>query len=101
MSLLMLVSREDFGGMGLMLMCDVGIGGTDNFCTDVLDSNGKLLPPNMKTMDINMTGCIYTVKLGVHYIRKNGDEGGSVVMTASGSSKCFHLLSLSMLTRRL
>lgn len=74
-----------------------GISSVDNFCTDKLDADGELLPPDMKTMDINMTGCIYTCKLGVYYIRKNGDEGGSLVMTASGSSEFFlqRLVSLS------
>lgn len=76
---------EKFGRID-HVFANAGIGGTDNFCTDVLDANGKLLPPNMKTMDINLTACIYTCKLGVHYLRRNGAEGGSLVMTASGSS---------------
>ena len=37
-------------------------------------------------MDINLNGMIYTSKLGIHYLRKN-QEGGSVVITASVSSK--------------
>ena len=65
----------------------IGISSVDNFCTDHLDSKGELLPPDMKTMDINLTGCIYTCKLGIHHMRKNGDEGGSVVITASASSR--------------
>lgn len=76
---------ETFGRID-HVFANAGIGGTDNFCTDVLDADGKLMPPNMKTMDINLTGCIYTCKLGVHYLRRNGEGGGSVVMTASGSS---------------
>lgn len=62
-----------------------GIGPIDSFVTDKLDSNGELLPPNMKCMDIGCTGFIYTCKLAVHHVRKNAN-GGSVVLTASGSS---------------
>lgn len=53
--------------------------------TDSFDSNGELEPPNLKTLDINLTGVIYTCKLGVHYLRRNPD-GGSIVITASASS---------------
>ena len=58
----------------------------DNFCEDKLDAKGELLRPDLKTMDINLTGPIYTCKLGIHYLKKN-KEGGSVVITASASSK--------------
>ena len=71
----------------ILIKLMLGISSVDNFCTDRLDANGELLPPNMKTMDINLTGCIYTCKLGIHYIKKNGDEGGSVAITASASSR--------------
>lgn len=69
------------------VFANAGIGPTDNFVTDRLDSNGELLPPNMKCMDIGCTGFVYTCKLAVHHIRTN-EAGGSVVLTASGSSKC-------------
>ncbi len=62
-----------------------GIGPTDTFVKDELDSNGDLLPPNMRTMDIDLNGPIYTSKLGIHYLNKN-PSGGSVVITASPSS---------------
>ena len=65
-----------------------GISSVTRFVEDELDSNGDLLPPDMKTLDINLTGVIYTCKLGVHYIKKN-QEGGSVVITASASSMSF------------
>jgi hypothetical protein len=78
----------------ILIEAMLGISSVDNFCTDHLDANGELLPPDMKTMDINLTGCIYTCKLGIHYIRKNGDDGGSVVITASASSKSCSISSL-------
>jgi NAD(P)-dependent dehydrogenase (short-subunit alcohol dehydrogenase family) len=69
----------------LQLTFYAGIGPVDNFITDKFDSNGELLPPNMKTMEVNLNGPIYTSKLGIHYLRKN-PAGGSVVITASASS---------------
>jgi NAD(P)-dependent dehydrogenase (short-subunit alcohol dehydrogenase family) len=52
---------------------------------DDVDENGDLLPPRLNTMNVNLMGCIYTVKLGIHYLKKN-PAGGSIVMTASASS---------------
>jgi NAD(P)-dependent dehydrogenase (short-subunit alcohol dehydrogenase family) len=42
----------------------------------------------MKTLDVNLTGVLYTVKLAVHYIKQNL-AGGSIVMTGSGSSETY------------
>jgi NAD(P)-dependent dehydrogenase (short-subunit alcohol dehydrogenase family) len=52
---------------------------------DDVDENGDLLPSKMNTLDVNLTGYMYTVKLAIHYLKKNLN-GGSIVMTASGSS---------------
>ncbi|KAK5173626.1 uncharacterized protein LTR77_002307 [Saxophila tyrrhenica] len=64
---------------------NAGIGPTDTFTKDTFDSAGELEPPNMKTMEINLNGPIFTSKLALHYLRKN-PEGGSLVITASASS---------------
>lgn len=39
----------------------------------------------MRTIDVNLTGVLYTVKLGIHHI-KASNHAGSIVMTGSGSS---------------
>jgi NAD(P)-dependent dehydrogenase (short-subunit alcohol dehydrogenase family) len=52
---------------------------------DDVDENGDLLPPNLKTINVNLLGCLYTVKLGVHYLKKSPSDS-SIVITASGSS---------------
>jgi NAD(P)-dependent dehydrogenase (short-subunit alcohol dehydrogenase family) len=52
---------------------------------DDVDENDDLLPPNKDTIDVNFIGCMYTVKLAIHYIKKNS-KGGSIVITASESS---------------
>jgi NAD(P)-dependent dehydrogenase (short-subunit alcohol dehydrogenase family) len=52
---------------------------------DDVDENGDILPPKKDTINVNLIGCIYTVKLAIHYIKMD-PKGGSIVMTASGSS---------------
>ncbi|KAK8045189.1 hypothetical protein PG993_005213 [Apiospora rasikravindrae] len=46
--------------------------------------------PNLKTLDVNLTGVIYTVKLAVHYMSKNqpspaNDSRGAIICTASNA----------------
>ncbi|KAJ9639188.1 uncharacterized protein PV06_09924 [Exophiala oligosperma] len=48
--------------------------------------------PTLPTLDVNLTGTIYTVKLGIHYIRKNATVNGatpaskgSIICTASNA----------------
>lgn len=74
-------------------MCS-GIRPTISLLEDDVDENGDLLPPSMNTFDVNFLGCLYTVKLGIHYIRQN-PRGGSIVMTASASSESLFPTSVS------
>ncbi|KAF2024644.1 NAD(P)-binding protein, partial [Setomelanomma holmii] len=67
------------------VFANAGIGPTISLLEDDIDENGDLLPPKLNTMDVNLTGCMYTVKLGIYYLKKN-PNGGSIIMTASGSS---------------
>ncbi|KAI1760177.1 NAD(P)-binding protein [Hypoxylon sp. FL1150] len=46
--------------------------------------------PRLRTLDVNLTGVIYTVKLAIHYIKKNQPDPstgsrGSVICTASNA----------------
>ncbi|KAI1344425.1 putative short chain dehydrogenase/reductase [Xylariaceae sp. FL0016] len=48
------------------------------------------LEPNLKVLDVNLTGTIYTVKLAVHYLRKNKPDPvtglrGSIICTSSNA----------------
>lgn len=67
------------------MFANAGIAPTISLLEDGVNSNGDLLPPNLKTINVNLIGCLYTVKLGIHHVRKNS-AGGSIVITASGSS---------------
>ncbi|KAK6952791.1 hypothetical protein Daesc_005085 [Daldinia eschscholtzii] len=46
--------------------------------------------PRLRTLDVNLTGVIYTVKLGAHYIKKNQPDPttgsrGTIICTASNA----------------
>lgn len=64
---------------------NAGVPPIATFLEDEVDDKGELLPPNLKVVQVNFIGLIYTVKLAIHHIRKN-PEGGSVVLTGSASS---------------
>jgi NAD(P)-dependent dehydrogenase (short-subunit alcohol dehydrogenase family) len=67
------------------VFANAGVSMTTTFLEDDVDENGDLLPPNLKTMNVNLIGCLYTVKLGIHHLRKDSRDS-SIVVTASGSS---------------
>ncbi|KAF1810405.1 NAD(P)-binding protein [Eremomyces bilateralis CBS 781.70] len=67
------------------VFANAGLSLTSTFFDDEVDSDGNLTPPNFRTVNVNLLGVISTVRLAAHYIKKHGD-GGSVVLTASGSS---------------
>ncbi len=55
----------------------------DVFFEDALDSQGQLSEPDHRTLTLDMDAAAHTTKLAIHYLRKNGKEGGSIVLTAS------------------
>lgn len=55
----------------------------DQFFTDELDASGKLAPPDHRTLTVDINAASSTTKLAIHYLKKNGKEGGSIVLTAS------------------
>lgn len=77
------------------VLSNAGINTEDFAATiDAVDpATGKLLPPSLKTVDVNLTGQIYMAKAALHYFKKyagSGDDDGSVrrqlVMTGSAAS---------------
>ncbi|KFY90899.1 hypothetical protein V501_01909 [Pseudogymnoascus sp. VKM F-4519 (FW-2642)] len=42
--------------------------------------------PDLKTIDIDLNGAIYTVYLALHYMRINSTPGGKITMTASSAA---------------
>ncbi|KAJ4294511.1 hypothetical protein N0V90_008202 [Kalmusia sp. IMI 367209] len=55
----------------------------DQLFTDELDGEGKLKEPDRRTLRVDLEGVGDTTKLAIHYLKKNGKDGGSIVLTAS------------------
>lgn len=67
------------------VFANAGITSHANYLSEALDSNGDLLEPTSKTLDINLKACINTCTLAIHHLRSQ-PEGGSIVATASASA---------------
>jgi NAD(P)-dependent dehydrogenase (short-subunit alcohol dehydrogenase family) len=66
---------------------NAGVGPTTDFLDETLDESGQLAAPNMRTMNVNLTSAIYTLRLAVHFFRKEDTtHAKSIVLTASASS---------------
>lgn len=50
------------------------------------ESTGALLPPDTKTLDINLLGMVYVSKLAVYYFKKWPQEKCQLIMTGSAAS---------------
>ncbi|KAH8681051.1 putative oxidoreductase,short chain dehydrogenase [Xylariales sp. PMI_506] len=55
----------------------------DQFFGEELDGDGKLREPDRSVMEVTYLSVADTVKLGIHYLRRNGSKGGSIIITAS------------------
>ncbi|KAF1850537.1 NAD(P)-binding protein [Cucurbitaria berberidis CBS 394.84] len=77
-------AEKEFGTID-HVFANAGIQPVTSLMEEDVDENGDLLPPKLDTLNVNLTGCIYTVKLGIFYLKKN-PKGGSIVVTASASS---------------
>ncbi|KAJ5530490.1 hypothetical protein N7527_003883 [Penicillium freii] len=73
------------------VFANAGIGPTTDFLDDNLDKNGQLTPPDLRTINVNLLGVIFTVRLAAYYIQKHSThrasgELGSIVVTASAAA---------------
>ncbi|KAJ5103921.1 hypothetical protein N7532_004450 [Penicillium argentinense] len=79
-----------FGRIDSVFAC-AGVSPTTDFLDITLDESGQLAPPNLRTMDINLLGPIYTTRLAAAYMSELASQrpqgsGGSIVLAASASS---------------
>lgn len=76
---------EELHGTIDHVLANAGIAPLINLLEDDVDDHGVLMAPNLRVIDVNLIGCIYTTKLGLYYLKKAA-KGGSIVLTASASS---------------
>ncbi|KAF9693928.1 hypothetical protein EKO04_008095 [Ascochyta lentis] len=77
-------AEEKYGHLD-HVFANVGIGPSFSLLEDEVNMRGDLIAPKRNTIEVNLIGCIYTVKLGINYLGKN-PRGGSIVATSSASS---------------
>lgn len=72
------------------VFANAGVGPTTSFLDHSLDDAGNLVPPNLRTINVNLIGPLYTLWLSTYHLQKNAQEGkpsdSSIVLSASASS---------------
>lgn len=72
------------------VFANAGVGPTTSFLDHSLDDAGNLVPPNLRTINVNLIGPLYTLWLATYYLQKNAQEGkssdSSIVLSGSASS---------------
>lgn len=68
-----------------IVLANAGIDEIEDTFADVLDDGGRLQPPKLIVLDVNLLGVIYTTKLALSFFRKLGIQG-SLVITGSAAS---------------
>jgi NAD(P)-dependent dehydrogenase (short-subunit alcohol dehydrogenase family) len=58
----------------------------EDLLAEDLDGNGRLLPPNLGSISVNLVGAVYTVKSAVHFFSKWPETKCQIVLTASAAS---------------
>lgn len=76
------IANSTFGGVDIVCV-NAGVSEIGNaFFSLTVDDAGDPEQPNMKTLDIDLTGAIYTISLAMHYLSQRS-EGGSIIVTSS------------------
>jgi len=75
---------KDFGSIDVVF-ANAGITERGDFVKE--RSDGEPTKPVLKTLDVNLYGTLYSIKLAIHYMRKNTSSAhkGSIICTASNA----------------
>ncbi|RDW79999.1 short-chain dehydrogenase [Coleophoma cylindrospora] len=66
-----------------IVIANAGISERGNFLSR---DEGEAQKPTLTTLDVNVSGTLYSIKLGIHYMRKNSaSEKGSIICTSSNA----------------
>lgn len=71
------------------VFANAGVSPSTDLLDVTLDEDGQIAAPSLRTVNVNLVGVMYTVKLAVAYMKKLGTQSpnpGSIVLTASTSS---------------
>lgn len=86
----MFIQSETWYGRIDQVFANAGVGPTTDLLDVTLDESGCLAPPDLRTVNVNLLGAMYTVKLAAAYMTQLASQrpqgSGSIVLTASCSS---------------
>jgi NAD(P)-dependent dehydrogenase (short-subunit alcohol dehydrogenase family) len=69
------------------VLSNAGINSHEGLFQDSIDEkSGKLLPPNLKSIEVNLLGQIYVAKCALHFFRKWPDTPCQLAMTSSAGA---------------
>ncbi|KAI9039698.1 NAD(P)-binding protein [Aspergillus affinis] len=54
------------------VFANAGIRPQSNFLEETFDEDSLLAPPNLGTVDVNLVGVVFTLRLGVYYLKRPG-----------------------------
>ncbi|KDE08653.1 hypothetical protein MVLG_01112 [Microbotryum lychnidis-dioicae p1A1 Lamole] len=71
---------ETFGRVDVVV-ANAGVGEMSQFMKEEnLDASGHLTRPSILTIDVNLIGALFTIKIGYHYLRKNPAKEGKALL---------------------
>ena len=69
------------------VLSNAGVSREADFTADKVDpETGRLLPPDVKVLNVNLLGAIFTTKAAIHYLGKEADGPKQIVITGSAAS---------------
>ncbi|KUJ13356.1 NAD(P)-binding protein [Mollisia scopiformis] len=78
-------AHQRFGVIHAVLS-NAGINSENLLDTEFDKETGALLPPNLKSLDVNLVGTLYMVKVALYYFEKWPQIQSQIVLTASAAS---------------
>lgn len=85
----MFIRANEWFGRIDHVFANAGVSPSTDLLDVTLDTDGQLQAPSLRTVNVNLVGVMYTVKLAVAYMKKlaiQSPNAGSIVLTASTSS---------------
>ncbi|KAF1921897.1 hypothetical protein BDU57DRAFT_510933 [Ampelomyces quisqualis] len=55
----------------------------EQFFNEDVDNKGRLKEPDRRVLNVDLNAASDTVKFAIYYLKKNGSDGGEIVVTAS------------------
>jgi NAD(P)-dependent dehydrogenase (short-subunit alcohol dehydrogenase family) len=68
------------------VISNAGINTHEDLFDETLDANGKLSPPSLKSIEVNLLGQLYVVRCAMHYFAKWPETACQLILTASAGA---------------